>query len=327
MGCTYDGSVLYISDSPGNQIYKINNYPDKSATYSVFLDSTRVSSPTKLIVDGQNNLYFTQANKKTITKISPAANLLDTISFSSILNPTSFTLAPDQKTLYILDTTHHSIYRIDSSSTLTLFAGGNVGNADGTGTAAQFNNPIDLVCDSKGNIYVTDTGLVGILAVIVQRFNWTLRVSSGTIRKITPAGVVTTFIKGLNHPREICIDAADNLYISELGSNIIRKVTPAGISYLHSGKHFIPSKDGVTMNDTFTKSWGSHSNDLDSKNITFRGVHGMAVDGVGTVYVSDVGNKVVRRIRGGIGPVPQKPIFGMLSGTYSAKTFIVPQVL
>jgi sugar lactone lactonase YvrE len=322
----YDSSVLYISDSPGNQIYKIDNYPGQSAKYSVFLDSTMVSSPTKLVVDGYNMLYFTEANKKTITKVTPARNIVDVISFPSILNPTSFTLAPDNKTFYILDTTHHSIYTLQSNGTVNLLAGGNPGSADGTGTAAQFNNPIDLVCDSKGNIYVTDTGVVGVLNILVDAlYNWKLCVSAGTIRKITPAGVVTTFIKGLNHPKEICIDSDDNMYVSEVGGNIIRKVTPNGISKIHSGRHFIPSNDGSRIKNRFSESWGDND-DNDSKVARFRGIYGMAVDGQGTVYVSDIGNKRIRRIRSATGPVPQRPPYdGISSGFYSVKAFSVPR--
>jgi DNA-binding beta-propeller fold protein YncE len=62
-----------------------------------------------------------------------------------------------------------------SALDLELLAGdiGGPGNADGTGSAARFSFPAGVAVDSAGNAYVAD-----------QR--------NHTIRKVTPAGAVTT---------------------------------------------------------------------------------------------------------------------------------------
>jgi streptogramin lyase len=52
---------------------------------------------------------------------------------------------------------------------------------DATGTSARFNAPRGLTVDPSGNVYVTDTG-------------------NHTIRKITPAGVVTTIAGSALNP-------------------------------------------------------------------------------------------------------------------------------
>ena len=65
---------------------------------------------------------------------------------------------------------------ISTGSVVSTYAGtaGNFGSADGSASEASFFFPNGITTDSSGNTFVTDTG-------------------SNTIRKITPAGVVTTF--------------------------------------------------------------------------------------------------------------------------------------
>jgi sugar lactone lactonase YvrE len=114
-----------------------------------------------------------------------------------------------------------------TTAVVTTLAGkaGVAGAADGSGAAARFNCPEDIVADKAGNLYVTD-------------FN------NSTIRKITPSGVVSTFAgkagafasrdgvgadARFGQPLSIAIDADGNLYVEELDWSTIRKITPAGV--------------------------------------------------------------------------------------------------
>src|SRR6266705_3431006 len=109
---------------------------------------------------------------------------------------------------------------------LGLFAGdmGSNGDADGVGAAARFNGPRAVATDSAGNVYVADT------------LNF-------TIRKVTPAGEVTTLAgtagvfggtdgtgaaASFSCPAGIATDSTGNVYVADDGNNTIRKVTPAG---------------------------------------------------------------------------------------------------
>ena len=99
--------------------------------------------------------------------------------------------------------------------TFTTVAGqASIGGADGTGCSAQFNQCGALVVDSQGNTYLADT-------------------DNSTIRKITPAGVVTTFAGATEltgstdgvgtaarffDPAGIAMDAAGNLYVADTGN-------------------------------------------------------------------------------------------------------------
>ncbi len=77
-------------------------------------------------------------------------------------------------TLFVVDQQNCFIRKVTSAGVVTRFAGDpNCGAANGTGSAAQFNFPTGIAIDSAGNLYVADT-------------------NNHTIRKITPAGVVST---------------------------------------------------------------------------------------------------------------------------------------
>ncbi|WP_415909899.1 immunoglobulin domain-containing protein [Oleiharenicola sp. Vm1] len=128
---------------------------------------------------------------------------------------------------YVADTTNNTVRRIGPDGTVTTLAGlaGVSGFDNGTGIAALFNRPMALVVDGAGNLFVADTG-------------------NSTIRKVTAAGVVTTFagtagIAGIadgtgadalfNQPQALAIDAAGNLYVADTGNAAIRKITPAAV--------------------------------------------------------------------------------------------------
>ncbi len=155
---------------------------------------------------------------------------------------------------------------------LTLLAGNTAGpgNFDAVGAAAGFFNPNGVASDSAGNVYVADTG-------------------SHTIRRITPAGVVST-VAGLsgqsgtadgngtaarfNNPAGIAINAAGDLYVADTGNSVIRKVTSAGVvSTFARNRDPDPATPANPVPPT-PPAW-------------FVSPVGLAVDGAGNVYVAD----------------------------------------
>ena len=91
--------------------------------------------------------------------------------------------------IFVADEGNNCIRKIDTSKIVSTFAGSNAGGdsakgyADGTGTAARFSGPYKIVIDSDDNLYVSDTG-------------------NYAIRKITPAGLVTTVAGGKGSGRD-----------------------------------------------------------------------------------------------------------------------------
>jgi len=79
--------------------------------------------------------------------------------------------------LYVADAGNYTIRKISPKGLVITLAGlaGSPGSADGLMSAARFSNPEGVAVDSAGNVYVADTG-------------------NYTIRKITPAGQVSTVV-------------------------------------------------------------------------------------------------------------------------------------
>ena len=179
--------------------------------------------------------------------------------------------------VYVADTFNHTIRKSTPAGVVSTLAGtaGLTGSADGTGAAARFNLPIGVATDSAGNVYVGDS------------FN-------NVIRKITPAGVVSTLAgtagasgsadgtgaaARFNLPRGVATDGAGNVYVADHSNHTIRKVTPAGVVSTLAGTA------GLIGNTDATGAAAS-----------FNLPNGVATDGAGNVYVADTNNCTVRKI-------------------------------
>jgi len=189
-------------------------------------------------VDSAGNLYVAHSGNHVIRKITAdgvVTTLAGTAGVTGTENGTGATarfnfpnsVAVDGAgDVYVADTKNYAIRKITAAGVVTTLAGamGVSGSNDGTGSLARFRYPLDVAVDRTGNVYVAD---------------W----SDHTIRKITAAGVVTTFAGAAGtrgsadgmgaaarfyHPSGVAVDNAGNVYVSDQGNSTIRKITPEG---------------------------------------------------------------------------------------------------
>ena len=216
--------------------------------------------------------------------------------------------------LIICDRDNHRIVKITPAGVTSVLAGSGVGGfVNGTGAAAQFNGPYCIVADASGNFYVGD------------RIN-------NAIRKITPAGVVTTLagsgtmasVDGTGtaasfaEPLGIAINSAGNLYVVDYASQKIRKVTPAGVvttlvsGYMAFGLAVDASNviyfTNYFQNRIYKFTEGSPTpvlvaGDTNSGNTDGNGAAarfntpaGISVDAAGNLFVTETGNHRIRKI-------------------------------
>jgi sugar lactone lactonase YvrE len=155
----------------------------------------------------------------------------------------------------------------------TLAGNSSTGLIDGTGSSAFFSGPQGIAIDASGNLYVADS------------FN-------SAIRKVTPAGVVTTvsgdgtigYVDGpaasakFYSPQSLVVDASGNIFVADMGNNMIRKISTAGVVSTFAGSGDAGYADGTGTSATFNSP------------------RGLALDAQGNLYVADRGNNLIRKV-------------------------------
>jgi sugar lactone lactonase YvrE len=296
-GIAVDGSGnLYVADSGSATIRKITasgavtTLAGTAGTIG-HQDGTGASAqfgyPFGAAVDGSGNVYVSDSEFNTIRKITPAGvvtTLAGTAGITGHADGTGPSAQFDQPAgigvdgngnVYVADSGNQTVRKVTAAGVVSTVAGevGVVGTADGAGSAAQFNGPDGLTCDASGNIYVSD--------------------ASNTIRRITQAGVVSSFVgvagvvgsadgsgssTTFYQPAGLALDAVGNLYVTDTYNSTIRMVTPAGVVTTLAGRVATEgSADGTGTTALFN---------LPS---------GITVDGSGNLFVTDTNNDTIRR--------------------------------
>ena len=244
------------------------------------------NGPTGLSTDSADNLYVADENNYTVRKITPAgvvtivaglagtSGYVDGTGIAARFRALTDVAADAAGNVYGADALGNTIRKIAPDAVVTTFAGmpDVVGYQDGTGQAAEFSHPAGVATDGVGNVYVADT------------VNY-------SIRKITPAGAVTTLAGSttvgctdgtgsaatFTAPKAIATDSSGNVFEVD-GCNVIRMITPNGV---------------VT---TLAGSGGQGSADGTGAGASFRSPQGIATDSAGNLYVADTDNDTIRKV-------------------------------
>jgi hypothetical protein len=198
----------------------------------------------------------------------------DTLAkYAMFENPVSVAIDTKGNT-YVADANLNMIRKISADGVVSTLAGNKTkGAKNGQDTAARFNYPTGVAVDASGNVYVADFG-------------------NNMIRKITPAGKVSTFAGSVNSgdddgngtnarftlPYSLTIDLFGNIIVADTYNNKIRRITPAGDVTTLAGDGAPALKDGT------------------GKNASFNIPYSIAADKLGNVYVADQGNNCIRKV-------------------------------
>jgi hypothetical protein len=229
-----------------------------------FIYSLKRQSNTLYLSDGYNGIRTSDMNGNVATYLSSSqVGYTDDLVFDSNGN------------MYILDYLNYCIRKITTAKVVTIIAGGSQGKVDGTGTAAKFWNLQGIAIDSNGNLYVTDNACV---------------------RKITPAGIVTTIAGSLTATGSadgpaltatfasgigaLLVDMNNDILVADYGNNKIRKISNGVVSTV-AGSGVAGSSNGGLLTGQLN---GPQYLALDPLN--------------GILYVADQGSNSIRMIKG-----------------------------
>jgi sugar lactone lactonase YvrE len=296
---TVDGSGnLWVGDARTNTIHKISatgvissfaGTRGTSGTADGSGSVARFNQPNGLVLLASGAMAVTDMANATIRLVSPdgvvttlagsspsRGNTDGTGSGATFSSPIGLSRdAAD--VIYVADAMNHTIRKVSAAGVVRTLAGsaGAAGYTDGSGAEARFNYPSGIAVDGGGNIYVADT-------------------TNNLIRKITPAGAVTT-LAGLqnvagyddgtgsqalfNHPGGLAVDGAGNLYVADTDNSTIRKITPAGVVTTVAGLPTIAGQENGS---------GIHA--------LFNHPRALGVDASGNIFVADTGNAAIRKI-------------------------------
>jgi hypothetical protein len=235
--------------------------------------AARFALPFGVTLDNSGNVYVADSGNDNVRKITPTGVVSTVVTLSSSL----FGIAVDKAgNLYLTEQESNYVRKITPTGNSSIFAGDESarGSRDGPGSLARFWGPRGLAIDGADNLYVADFG-------------------NATIRKITPAGIVSTIAGSpgsygstdgtgpaalFSGPRGLAVDG-DNVYVADSFNQTIRKVTVSGVVTTIAGlPGTVGSSDG-------TGSAARFSNPIS-----------VAADGAGNVYVADINNQTIRKI-------------------------------
>ena len=182
--------------------------------------------------------------------------------------------------VYIADS-NNDVVREVTAGIITTAAGGPYGYIGDTGAAASalLLNPTSTAVGPDGAVYIVDSD-----------HNLVRKVVNGVITTFAGTGLASyTGDNGaataatLNTPWGVALDAAGNLYISDLGNNVVRKVS-----------------GGVITTVAGNGTAGFSGDNGAATSATLNSPTGISLDPAGNLYIADYGNNLIRKVSGGV---------------------------
>jgi sugar lactone lactonase YvrE len=185
--------------------------------------------------------------------------------------------------LFIADYDNDRIRKVGTNGIIETVAGGGLsqvvtnGGDGGPAASAELYEPLSVVVDAFGNLFIADAGDERIRKVDTRGIITTVA-GNGTAAYSGDGGAATN--AGLDSPGGVAVDASGNLYIADYNNQRIRKVDTNGIISTFAG-------DGTAA---FSGDGGP------ATNAEVNYPEGVAVDASGNLFIADTYNDRIRKV-------------------------------
>jgi sugar lactone lactonase YvrE len=290
-GVTVDtaGNVL-VTDTTNNKILKISS----GGTVSTFAGngtagftgdgglatSAELSHPEGVFVSGTGDVWISDTGNSRVRKVDHAGGNINTVAGGGGAGPvcangTATSLAvffpeglsmDSHGNLIITDTGDNCVRSLSGTTLTTLIQGAG--------------SPFDAIADAAGNLYISSP--TGPNPDVV-------RVNAGTMTLTPVAGSVNCQVYGLGgqasaamlcQPYAVTFDSIGNLYVADPQAETVLKIDPAGILTKVAGT----GNSGYSPDGTLATS------------ADLSGPSGLAFNSTDDLFISDDGNRVIRRV-------------------------------
>lgn len=286
------------------------NGANKDATFYQPHSAVALPDGSLIVSDLENHLIRVVTSTKTETYAgldlgqdeanNPIGGYNDDVLLKSAFEHPAGLAIDSKGSIYVADSENNAIRVITKDGKVSTIAGsGKLGSDDGIGAEASFDHPSDIAVAKDGTVYVADT-------------------LNHSIRKITPAGKVTTLTADSNRPFEyfpgaveytgnfkdgpiasaqfnepagLALDSKGNLYVSDRGNQRIR--------YIDFAAGTVSTVAGGGEQDKQLQYVEGDYVDGDALKARFNAPEGLTIAPDGTLIIADKLNHAVRTLKDG----------------------------
>jgi len=226
---------VYIVDNGNNLVEKVT--PQGQFSVIAGGGEFQLSSPTGVAVDGGGNVYIANTAYNVVDKVdsqgyfsvfagggstAPAQATTPTAAQLSMPNGVA---VDGSGNVYIADSFHNLVEKVDSQGYFSVFAGGgSTAPAQATTpTAAQLSMPSGVAVDGSGNVYIADS-FHNLVEKVDSQGHFSVIAGGGST---APAQATTPTAAQLSMPNGVAIDGSGTVYIADTSNNLVEKVGTA----------------------------------------------------------------------------------------------------